>query len=149
VLHISIPPLRNRKEDIPHLCHHFVKKFNSRFDINIKTVSPEAMEMILNYSWPGNVRELENVIQRGMVLTRTDMITREHLPENMGSMGRRFDDNLTMKDELSLKLAQKTMEAKLIAKAMLLFQGNKSQAAKALQISYPSMLSKLKEYNIS
>jgi two-component system response regulator AtoC len=107
------------------------------------------MEMILNYAWPGNVRELENVIQRGMVLTRTNMITQELLPENMGSMGRRFDDNLTLKGELSLKLAQKTMEAKLIAKAMLLFQGNKSQAAKALQISYPSMLSKLKEYNIS
>jgi two-component system response regulator AtoC len=149
VLHISIPPLRERKEDIPQLCHHFVKKFNSRFETNIKAVSPEAMEMILNYAWPGNVRELENVIQRGMVLTRTNMITQELLPENMGSMGRRSDDNLTLKGELSLKLAQKTMEAKLIAKAMLLFQGNKSQAAKALQISYPSMLSKLKEYNIS
>ena len=151
VMHISIPPLRERKEDIPLLCHHFVKKFNTRFEVNIKAVSPEAMEMILNYSWPGNVRELENVIQRGMVLTRTSMIEREHLPEDLGSVrcGRRFDDRLTTGSGLSLKMAQKTMEAKLIAKAMLQFQGNKSKAANALQISYPSMLSKLKEYDIS
>ncbi|MFT5728339.1 MAG: two-component system response regulator AtoC [Desulforhopalus sp.] len=151
VLQILIPPLRERKEDIPILCHHFVKKFNSRFDVNVKAVSPEAMEVILNYSWSGNVRELENVIQRGMVLTRTSMIEREQLPENLGSVrqGRRFDDKLATAEGLSLKVAQKTMEAKLIAKAMLLFHGNKSQAAKALQISYPSMLSKLKEYGIS
>ncbi len=149
VLNIKIPPLRQRKEDIPHLCHHFVKKFNNRFDVDIKAVSPAAMEMMLNYSWPGNVRELENVIQRGMVLTRTNMIEREHLPENMGSMGRRFDDRLTAAGDLSLKVAQKTMEAKLIARAMSRFDGNKSKAANALQISYPSMLSKLKEYDIS
>ena len=55
--------------------------------------------MLLNYAWPGNVRELENVIQRGMVLTRTNMIEREHLPGNMGSMGRRFDDKLAVTDE--------------------------------------------------
>ena len=149
VLNIWIPPLRQRKEDIPPLCHHFVKKFNTRFAMDIKGVSPEAMEMILNYSWPGNVRELENVIQRGMVLTKTSMIEREHLPDNMGSMGRRFDDKLEVADELSLKVAQKSMEAKLIARAMSKFQGNKSKAANALQISYPSMLSKLKEYDIS
>ncbi len=149
VVQISIPPVRQRKEDIPLLCQHFVEKYNSRFKLKIKAVSPGAMEMMLNYLWPGNVRELENVIQRGMVLTTTNMIAREHLPEHMGTMGRRFDDNLAMKDDLSLKIAQKTMEAKLIARAMLLFQGNKSKAAKALQISYPSMLSKLKEYDIS
>ncbi|TKB26449.1 sigma-54-dependent Fis family transcriptional regulator [Desulfopila sp. IMCC35006] len=149
VLNIRIPPLRQRKEDIPHLCHHFVKKFNSRFAVDIKGVSPAAMEMMLNYSWPGNVRELENVIQRGMVLTRTNMIEREHLPENMGSMGRRFDDKLTAVEDLSLKTAQKSMEAKMIARAMSRFDGNKSKAANALQISYPSMLSKLKEYDIS
>lgn len=151
VLQILIPPLRERKEDIPILCHHFVKKFNSRFDVNVKAVSSGAMEVILNYSWPGNVRELENVIQRGMVLTRTNMIEREQLPEILGSVrqGRRFDDKLATAEGLSLKVAQKTMEAKLIAKAMLQFHGNKSKAANALQISYPSMLSKLKEYGIS
>lgn len=151
VLHISIPPLRKRKEDIPQLCHYFVKKFNSKFDTNIKAVSPEAMELILQYSWPGNVRELENVIQRGVVLTRTNMIERMHLPDNMGPIGhgRRFDDKLGRLEELSLKVAQKNMEAKLIAKAMVQFEGNKSKAANALQISYPSMLSKLKEYGIN
>ncbi len=151
ILHIFIPPLKERKEDIPPLCHHFVKKFNNRFDANIRSVSPEAMDVMLNYSWPGNVRQLENVIQRGMVLTRTNMIEREHLPDNMNSVGhgRRFDDKLDGANGLSLKVAQKTMEAKLIARAMLQFDGNKSKAANALQISYPSMLSKLKEYDIS
>lgn len=151
VLNISIPPLRERNEDIPLLCQHFLEKFNSRLEVNIKAVSPEAMEVLINYSWPGNVRELENVIQRGMVLTRTNMIEREQLPENIISVrqGRRFDDKPVSGEELSLKMAQKTMEAKLIAKAMLQFHGNKSKAANALQISYPSMLSKLKEYGIS
>ncbi len=149
VLNIWIPPLRQRKEDIPSLCHHFIKKFNTRFAGDVRAVSPGAMEMLLNYPWPGNVRELENVIQRGMVLTRSNMIEREHLPENMGSMGRRFDDELAVAEELSLKVAQKQMEAKLIARAMNKFAGNKSKAANALQISYPSMLSKLKEYDIS
>jgi two-component system response regulator AtoC len=148
VLHILIPPLRERKDDIPSLCHHFVKKFNDRFDIDIKAVSPDAMQMILDYSWPGNVRELENVIQRGMVLTRSNWIEQEHLPHNLGSMNRRFDDHAAIPDDLSLKAAQKTMEAKLIARAMHKFQGNKSKAAQALQISYPSLLSKLKEYDI-
>ncbi len=148
VMHISIPPLRERKEDIPLLCHHFIKKYNSRFATSIKAVAPGAMELILNYSWPGNVRELENVMQRGVVLTSSDMIEREHLPAHLGTMSRRFDDNVQVTNELSLKVAQKTMEAKLIAQAMRRFQGNKSQAARALQISYPSMLSKLKEYGI-
>jgi two-component system response regulator AtoC len=150
VLHILIPPLRERKEDIPQLCHHFVKKFNNRFETNIKAVSPEAMEVILQYSWPGNVRELENVIQRGIVLTRTSMIERINLPDNIEVTGRdrRFDDKLDKISDLSLKVAQKNMEAKLIARAMLQFEGNKSKAAIALQISYPSMLNKLKEYGI-
>jgi len=149
VIQISIPPLRSRKEDIPLLCHHFVKKFNSRLEANIKKVSAGAMEAILNYSWPGNVRELENVIQRGMVLTGTNVIDSKHLPEDFGSTGRRVDDKLTATNGLSLKVARKEMEARLITKAMLLYDGNKSKAANALQISYPSMLSKLKEYKIS
>jgi len=151
VLQIAIPPLRDRKEDIPLLCHHFIKKFNSGFDTKIKAISPRAMEVLLNYSWPGNVRELENVIQRAMVLTSTDMIEDKHLPEPLKTSDSLPEDNSynsSVLDELSLKAAQKAMEAKLIAKAMLLCNGNKSKAANALQISYPSMLSKLKEYNI-
>jgi two-component system response regulator AtoC len=148
VMQISIPPLRQRKEDIPLLCQHFVEKSNSRFKLGIKAVSPGAMEMMLNYLWPGNVRELENVIQRGMVLTTTNMIEREHLPGNMDFKARRFDDKLTLTEDLSLKVAQKTMEARLITKAMLLFQGNKSKAARLLGVHEATVRTKLKRYNI-
>ncbi|GAB6192344.1 AAA-type ATPase lid domain-containing protein [Desulfocastanea catecholica] len=136
-----------RKENIPLLCYDFIR-YNNRFAASIKAVAPGAMETIFNYSWPGNVRELENVMQWGVVLTSSEMIEREHLPAHLGTMDRRFDANVQVMDELSLKVAQKTMEEKLIAQAMRRFQGNTSQAARDLQISYPSMLSKLKEYGV-
>jgi DNA-binding NtrC family response regulator len=80
VVPIIIPPLRERKGDIPLLLDHFIKKFNKENKKNVKTVSKEAMELMMNYEWPGNVRELENLIERVIVLSANDQIQANELP---------------------------------------------------------------------
>jgi DNA-binding NtrC family response regulator len=82
VIQVFIPALRERKEDIPVLVEHFIQKYNTANDRNIKFVSPEAMELLMKYPWPGNIRELENVIERGVVLadSTAELITPDLLP---------------------------------------------------------------------
>jgi len=82
VVQIYLPPLREKKEDIPALVEHFIEKYNRENEKNIKYASPEALEMMLRYNWPGNVRELENAIERCIVLAEPDaqLITPDLLP---------------------------------------------------------------------
>jgi len=145
VLTLHIPPLRERPDDIPLLCHHFITKFNKLFGIAITTITPEAMERLLAYSWPGNVRELENIIQRGMILAEGHSLGQEHLPQHLTAShsDECFEQHFS---GFSLKEAQKIMEAKVIAKALRKTGGNRLQASKLLEISYPSLLSKIKDY---
>lgn len=148
VVQLRVPSLRERKEDIPLLCRHFVKKFNSSLGKNVEFLSPEAMTMVMRHLWPGNVRELENAIQHGIVLTSTNTIEIQHLPESIVSSNSQSPSSAVAFEGMSLKDAQKEMESLLIARAMQFFSGNKSKAAKALEISYPSLLSKLKRYGL-
>jgi two-component system response regulator AtoC len=148
---IMVPPLRNRKDDIPVLCHHFVKKFNSAFGRQVKGLSPDALKLVIDFSWPGNVRELENSIQRGMVFTQTDYIEPAHLPDSLRGQnhGQRVEVSLENAElDLSIKSAQKQLEAKLISLALTRCGGNKSRAAVMLEMSYPSLLSKIKQYSL-
>ncbi|MGB3221280.1 MAG: sigma-54 dependent transcriptional regulator [Desulforhopalus sp.] len=151
VMPIRVPPLRERREDIPLLCHHFVKKFNSQFDMRVKGISPEAMSLIIGYPWPGNVRELENAIQRGMVLTQSEFVEIGHLPVRIQDPHSEQKTEISLSNSeggLSLKFAQKQLEAKLIALALSKCGGNKSRAAEMLELSYPSLLSKIKLYSL-
>jgi len=147
VLPITIPPLRERTEDIPLLAKHFMHKFNLAMERDVRSITPEAMDKLLAYHWPGNVRELENIIHRGVVLAEAESIGQEHLPPHllptttMESLGQSFTG-------FSMKEAQKIMEAKIISKALQETKGNRLQATKLLEISYPSLLSKIKEYQI-
>ena len=147
VLTIHIPPLRERPEDIPLLCQHFMKKFNKTLGREITSITPEGMERLLSHTWPGNVRELENVIQRGIVLAEDQAIGLEQLPPYLAQTPppECFKQFFT---GFSLKEAQKIMEEKIIAKALQETKGNRVQASKLLEISYPSLLSKIKEYKI-
>ena len=79
VMPIHLPPLRERQGDIPLLAEHFIKKYNKRFNKNIKGIMPEANDILLKYNWPGNIRELENMIQRGVVFAK-DEIGAEIIP---------------------------------------------------------------------
>ncbi len=147
VLPISLPSLKERNEDISLLSEHFINRFNRKLKKNIKDISPTAMSVLLNYSWPGNVRELENVIERAVVLTEGLMIQPDNLPpELLVKSEIQTGDDLF--EGLSLKSAQRIIEKKFITKALAETGGNRTKAARLLEISHPSLLSKIKAYNI-
>lgn len=149
---LHIPPLRERDEDIKTLCTHFVQKYNEKFNLSFQGVSDASMELLLQHSWPGNVRELENVIQRGIVLSDGNLVeVQDFLNFSSAAQGGRPDSEEPEEctDCLSIKEAQKKMEARLIGKALKKCGGNKSKASQLLELSYPTLLSKMKEYGIS
>ena len=147
VLSIKIPPLRDRAEDIPLLCDHFMERFNRSLNKNIKSIAPAAMAHLLEYAWPGNVRELENAIERALVLAEGDVLLPEHFPAELGQRSGEDASDMLF-DGYSLKVAQKLMEEKLITKALKETGGNRTQASRLLEISHPSLLSKIKTYKI-
>ena len=147
VLTINLPPLNQRSEDIPLLCRHFINRLNGILDKNIKSVAPEAMSRLLDYHWPGNVRELENVLERAMIIADGDHL----LPEHFSLESRQPDRHAKVypiSDGLSLKHAQKVLEKDFITRALQQTGGNRTQAARLLEISHPSLLSKMKAYEI-
>ena len=147
VLTVPLPPLRDRSEDIPLLCDHFLKRFNKRLNKDIQRISPAAMSRLLAYGWPGNVRELENAIERAVVLAEDALLDLEHFPPELGqrSNNARMDEFI---NGYSLKKAQKILEKKLITQALVETAGNRTQASRLLEISHPSLLSKIKAYDI-
>ncbi|MDW7773833.1 MAG: sigma-54 dependent transcriptional regulator [Desulfobulbaceae bacterium] len=148
VVHLDIPPLRRRKDDIPLLANYFLKKLSRKMHHSINNISPAAMSLLMQHNWPGNVRELENVMEHAIILANKNIILPENLPEHIGGRSgtRRLDDYF---GGFSLKSAQKIMEKGLIGRALEATHGNKSSAARLLEISYPSLLHKIKEYGIN
>jgi len=148
VLPIKLPPLRERPEDIPLLSQHFIDRFNISLNKEMKGITPAAMSLLLKHNWPGNVRELENVIERGVVLAEDSILLPENFPSELGEESKmgKMDDWF---DGYSLKAAQKILEKKLITKALKTTNGNRTQAARILEISHPSLLSKIKAYDIN
>ncbi|MBI5238621.1 MAG: sigma-54-dependent Fis family transcriptional regulator [Deltaproteobacteria bacterium] len=149
VVHIHIPPLRERKEDIIPLVEHFASFYNRKMGMEVATIGREAQEALLVYPWKGNVRELQNVIERAMILTVTDAITLESLPYDIRVAAAKIPDFAAPVETLSLKKASKELEKSMISRALNRTGGNRSQAAAALEISYPSLLQKIKEYGIT
>ncbi len=149
VVQIHLPPLRERKEDIVPLVEHFVSFYNKKMTKAVVRIRREAQEALLSYSWKGNVRELQNVIERAMILTASDAITLESLPHDIRVSISKVPGFVTPEDTLSLKKASKELEKNLILRALNRTAGNRSQAATLLEISYPSLLQKIKEYGIT
>ncbi|MGA9260458.1 MAG: sigma-54 dependent transcriptional regulator [Desulfobacterales bacterium] len=147
VMQIHLPPLRERTEDIPPLCQLFIERFNGELKKRIASISPGAMSRLMKHPWPGNVRELENVIQRAVVLAEQDALLPEHLPGSVvtGLENGHLD---TLFEGFSLKEAQRSLEKKFIVKALTETGGNRTRAARLLEISHPSLLSKIKAYGI-
>ncbi len=145
VFTIKLPPLRERMEDVPFLCEHFIKRFNVKFGKKIEKISSPAMALLLKRNWPGNVRELENIIERAVVLAEgTILQTENFLPDTVIKTCIEYGDD----GGYSLKAAQIVIEKKLIEKALNSTGGNRTKAARLLEISHPSLLSKIKVYNI-
>jgi DNA-binding NtrC family response regulator len=141
VIDIELPPLRDRREDIPFLVQHFIKKFCEEMKKNISGISEEALKMILNYSWPGNVRELENVIQRAITLTRYETILPEDLPITMIE---EKEESLLEKG-LREKHTVSQLEKEYIKRVLLEVGGNKSKAAEILGLDRKTLYRKLEE----
>jgi two-component system, NtrC family, response regulator AtoC len=110
-------------------------------------VSTKVMKLFMDYPWPGNVRELENTIERARILCEGEVITEEVLPDKFFAPKSRIFTNLDESD-LSIKRTSKAMEAQLIRRALQRTRGNKSQAARLLEISHKALLYKVKEYKI-
>jgi two-component system response regulator AtoC len=147
VLPIKIPPLRERKEDVPLLVDHFINKYSRELGKPIDEITQEALNSLLNYNWKGNVRELENVIERAIVLTESKQIQQENLPVEIQNP--REESRISvLNDELSIKKASRYLEIDLIKKALLKTKGNHTHAAKLLEISHRALLYKIKEYGI-
>ncbi len=147
VLPLDVPPLRDRKEDIPFLVEHFVARNNVRLKTHVRAFTPAAMKLLLAYSFPGNVRELENLVERSMVLAETDMIDEADLPERLRTPTDPVLRTLGS-GELSIKKTARYIEETLIRKALEKTGGNRTAAAKILEISHRALLYKLKDYGI-
>lgn len=147
VIQVKVPSLRERKEDVPLLVEHFLKVQNQRLGTHVKGLSPEAMKMMMNYSWPGNVRELQNCIERGVVLATGDQIDVSLLPERI----RESQDavqTLFKSDDFSIKRLSAALERVLIQRALEETGGNRTNAAKLLEISHRALLYKIKDYGL-
>jgi DNA-binding NtrC family response regulator len=138
---ISIPPLRDRREDIPPMVHEFVRRAAARMGKDVQTVSAEAMTMLNRYAWPGNVRELEHAIERAVILARGTSITVRELPPELAENRA----HAKMGDTLDLK----AHEERLIGKALERFNGNRRKAAEALNLSPVTLWRKMKEYGFT
>ena len=137
VVTITLPPLRERKEDIPLLANHFTQKFSEEYKKSISHISPEAFEILNQYSWPGNVRELENTIERAVVLSIHPIILPEDLPQKLLSAipDRTLDDLKRKYPLVSDKLLSlKDIEKNYVQKVLQETKGNKTKAAEILGI---------------
>lgn len=142
VVNIDIPPLRERKEDIPLLSAAFLREFNEENGKTIQGISQKAGALLYNYPWPGNIRELRNCIESAVVLSRTDVIEVEDLPLAIRSGS--DDDNLVIPLGVSMAEAQK----QIIEATLNFYKGNKTRTAEALDIGRKTLHRKLQEYSI-
>lgn len=157
VLPIHIPPLRERKEDIPLLVNHFIRKYSESTNKNVIKIDSRALNALMNYRWYGNVRELENTIERAIVLADGDTIELIHLPVEIQEYQQEYKeriDNFEIplkieEEDYSIKKATKLLETNLIKKALKKARGNHTHAAKLLEISHRALLYKIKEYEIN
>jgi DNA-binding NtrC family response regulator len=149
VIDLSVPPVRERKEDIPPLVNDFIRYFAKVNGKNIKGVSPEALDMLVEYDWPGNVREIKNIIERMVVLSNDDFLGLKNVPEDI----RQSPPPSAIESRISqvsspILGSLSDMEKEAIKKILSDVRGNKSLAAKKLGISRRTLYRKIEEYGI-
>ena len=144
VFHIHLPPLRERKDDIPLLVEHILRDINAKHGRHVRGVNPEVLEMFAGYSWPGNVRELRNVLERAAIVTDRDLIGRANLPAEFGHALATASSDLTSL-RFPLGTTVEAVERELILQT-LASTNNKTRAAELLGISLKTLHNKLKEY---
>jgi two-component system response regulator AtoC len=149
VVRVTVPPLRERREDIPLLVDHFLASLRASLGKSVRGVADDALARLIAYGWPGNVRELENVIERAVILADEDRITLRELPENVrgGGAARGAPERAAAAD-YALGAARRRFEADWIRDALAAAKGNRTHAARLLGISHRALLYKLKEYGL-
>ncbi|AEF94165.1 PAS modulated sigma54 specific transcriptional regulator, Fis family [Desulfotomaculum nigrificans CO-1-SRB] len=147
VVSLEIPPLRERREDIPELVHQFLQEFCQKYQKSISKIEPAVMTAFLDYSWPGNIRELKNAVERLVVLTEGEVIDEQSLPENLR---RNTYISLVTAPTAQGKLMSVAVEAEkqLILKTLQQVKGNRSEAARVLGIPRSTLYYKLRQLGI-
>jgi DNA-binding NtrC family response regulator len=144
VVKISLPPLRDRKIDIPLLTQDFLKTYSDKNRKEIVGVSDEAMEVLMRYSWPGNVRELENAIERAVILCQDNTILAEHLPERTSR-----SEDLEPSNILEYETAKDVFEKKYLRNLLKQTEGNVTDASRKAAMTRQNIYLKLKKYEIN
>ncbi len=143
VVNIKMPPLRERKEDIPILVSHFVKKFCEKHKKNLLKVNSDVMNYLINYPWPGNIRELKNAIERAVLLSQGEELEVKHLPFTVQVFSRQRE-----KIEIEVGTSMEEAEKIIIEKTLKAVNGHREKAANILKISRRTLQYKIKQYNI-
>jgi two-component system NtrC family response regulator len=146
VVPITVPPLRDRKEDIPPLVDHFIGRFAVENGKPVSGIDPQARDLLLKYDFPGNVRELENIIERAVVITRSSLIGKDDLP--FGRERLEEDDPMSAGEGTGLRDEVEKLEVRMIRKAIEESGRNQSRAAELLEISERMLRYKLKKYKL-
>lgn len=153
VLPIHLPPLRERREDIPILLEHFIERFNQKLGKHIRKVSPDAMKTLMNYSWPGNIRELENVIQRAIIMSSGDIINSDLLPGNI-KVEPVLPDIESLAEDFSAPMLDRIqkitdrLEEQMIKEALKRANHRRQETADLLGISRKSLHNKMQKYEL-
>src|SRR6266850_1107934 len=140
---LRVPPVRERSEDIPLLCNHFLSKFNQRYQKNVKSISPAAYHLLIRNRWPGNVRELENAIERAVLVCKTGEITPNDLPETI-----REEGSPTQEFTIPPHRTLAEIEKMAIVQTLQRTNWNKQEAAQILGLYRPTLYSKMKKHDI-
>lgn len=148
VMNLHIPPLREREEDIPLLAQHFLRKYVEKNRKDLKGFTPTAMGMLIKGHWPGNVRELENVIERAVILAMSPYISERDLPPSLMAAYHKDHGGTELIPGLGGRSLEE-IESQAILETLEQTQGNKSEAAKLLNITRTTLNNKLKKYNLS
>jgi two-component system response regulator AtoC len=144
VVPLHLPPLRERREDIPLLIEHFIATFSTEYKVEPKKVGPEALEQLVRYPWPGNIRELQNVIERMFALSRSNEITLADLPGPIAG----FEEKPLNFQELAELPTLEDMEKSLITAALRKSHGNKNETARLLAIDRQRLYRKIEKYGL-
>ncbi len=144
VVSFDLPPLRERRDDIPSLIDYFIKELNSTLNTNITGISDDALGRLMGYHWPGNIRELRNVIERAMIFAETGEITRQDLPDKLQDVPRKKPAAV-----VNMRALVERKEKEVIVEALERTRGNKSRAARILGMSRSTLYEKIRKFGIS
>ena len=148
VFTLILPPLRERKEDIPLLANFFIRKYNQALSLDVQSITPEAVKLLSSYDWPGNVRDLENALQSAMILCTDGTIRPEHLPDRVKGYDSTEEATIAGSGG-SIREINAQMEKELILEALKKHNFNRTLTAEALAISRKTLFNKMKRYGLS